>query len=486
MRKMKGFTNVSSALSVLLLTFSLAACSSNTAPASTSAAKDTPTATQQSTPAATSTTNASTSTEKKVIKIAYQKFGTPPIWSEEWLKKVKEQFESQNAGVTAELVPIQASENDFYTKLDLMMKSADTSPDVVTEDTFLINSDAAAGFLEPLNDRVANWSDWNNFVEAMKKGGSSNDGKIYGIPYSTDTRGLWYNTNIFKKAGLPVPWEPKSWDDVMTAIKTVKQKAPDVVPFWGYVGKATGEATTMQLFEMLLYGTDDTLYNPSTDKWIVKSPGFKDSLQFVHDVFTKGLGPQMSQILNAQAGNTENTQLMPKEKIAIALDGNWIPSAWIENGSAPWPDALKVYQLAAMPTQKGQSPGYTSMSGGWALSVSSKSKQKDLAWQFIQMATNKENNKWLNMKQGNLSPRNDVAQDPEYMNTPGQAFAQATNFTKFTHFRPANTQYPAVSTQIQTIVESVATGALTPEAAMDQYAKSVERIVGKDKIEEKK
>jgi multiple sugar transport system substrate-binding protein len=102
------------------------------------------------------------------------------------------------------------------------------------------------------------------------------------------------------------------------------------------------------------------------------------------------------------------------------------------------------------------------------------------------MATNKENNKWYNMKQGNLSPRKDVAQDPEYMNTPGQAFAQATKFTEFTHFRPANTQYPAVSTQIQQVVEAVATGSLTPEKAMDQYAQNVARIVGNDNVVEKK
>lgn len=462
-------------LLALLLTFSLAACSSN------------PTSSPQGNASDNQTANkADNNGGKKVIKVAFQRFGTPPIWGEEWLKRVKELFEAQNSGVTVELVPIQASENDFYTKIALMMKSEETAPDVVTEDTFLINSDAAAGYLEPLNDKVAQWPDWNNFVEAMKQGGMSNDGKIYGIPYSTDTRGLWYNTNMFKKAGLPVPWEPKNWDDILSAARTIKQKVPDVIPFWSNIGKATGEATTMQTFEMLLYGTEDKLNNASADKWIVNSPGFKDSLQFISTISKEKLGPQPSQILNGQAGNTLTTQLMPNEKVAIALNGNWLPGSWVEKGAAPWPDGLKVYQLAAMPTQKGQGPGFTSMSGGWALSIASKSKQKDAAWKFIQLAINKENDKWYTMHQGNLSPRKDVAEDPEYMNTPGQAFTQATKFTAFTHFRPANTDYPAISTQIQTIVESVATGSLTPEAAMNQYAQNVERIVGKDKIEEKK
>jgi multiple sugar transport system substrate-binding protein len=479
-RKKKPYFTLSFLLITILVLFA-AACSNNAAAPSNSDKGNS----ASSTPNDPKTTTDTKPADKKTIKVAYQKFGTPPIWGEEWIKRAKEQFEAGQPGVTVELVPIQASENDFYTKIDLMMKSEDTSPDVVTEDTFLINSDAAAGFLEPLNDKLAAWGDWKNFVEAMKKGSTSNDGKVYGVPYSTDTRGLWYNTNLFQKAGLPIPWEPKNWNDIMTAVKAIKAKAPDVIPFWTYVGKATGEATTMQSFEMFLYGTNDTLYDEKTGKWIVKSPGFKDSLQFIHDIFSQKLGPDLSQILNAQAGNIENTQLMPKEKIAIALDGNWIPGAWVDNGPAPWKDALKVYQLAAMPTQNGQSPGFTSMSGGWALSIASKSKQKDLAWQFIQLATNKENNKWYNMKQGNLSPRSDVAQDPEYTNNPGQAFAQATKFTEFTHFRPANTQYPAVSTQIQQVVEAVATGALTPEKAMDQYAQNVIRIVGNENVIEK-
>ncbi|UOF88718.1 extracellular solute-binding protein [Fodinisporobacter ferrooxydans] len=421
----------------------------------------------------------------KVIKVAYQSFGQPPIWVEEWLKKAKTGFEKDHPGVTIQLEPIQASENDFYTKIDLMMKSAGTAPDVVTEDTFLINSDASAGYLAPLNTYVSKWPDWSQFSDAMKAGSTGSDGNVYGVPFSTDTRGLWYDVNIFKKAGLPVPWTPKNWNDIMAAAKTIKEKVPGVVPFYGQVGKATGEATTMQTFEMLLYGTNDTLYDTSTKKWIVKSPGFLDSLKFIHNIYSQGLGPQLSVVLTGQADQTVTQQMMPKEKIGIAMDGNWIPSNWLPNGPAPWKEGTKTYQLAAMPTQNGQAPGATSMSGGWALSISKLSKNKDLAGQFIEYAVNKENDEWYDMHGGNLSPRTDVANDPKYQNTPGQEFGPATQFTKFTHFRPANPQYPSVSTQIQAAVESVATGAATPQQAMDQYAANVQRIVGANNTETK-
>ncbi|HET6871562.1 MAG TPA: extracellular solute-binding protein [Sporolactobacillaceae bacterium] len=421
----------------------------------------------------------------KTITVAYQSYGSPPIWDEEWLKKAKTGFEKEHKGVNIKLEPIQASENDFYTKIDLMMKSPSTAPDIVTEDTFLINSDASAGFLAPLNDYVNKWSDWSQFSDAMKKGSTGADGNVYGVPYSTDTRGLWYDTNVFKKAGLPVPWKPKNWNDILAAAKTIKEKVPGVVPFFAQVGKATGEATTMQTFEMLLYGTNDTLYDESSKKWVVKSPGFLDSLKFIHEIYSQGLGPKLSTVLTGQADQTATQQMMPKDQIGISVDGNWIPGSWLPDGPTPWANGTKVMQLAAMPTQNGQAPGYTSMSGGWALSISKNAQNKDLAAQFIEYAVNKENNQWYDVHAGNLSPRTDVANDPTYKSTPGQEFGPATQFTQFTHFRPANPQYPSVSTQIQAAVESVATGAATPQQAMDQYAAAVQRIVGANNTETK-
>nr|WP_245645029.1 extracellular solute-binding protein [Peribacillus loiseleuriae] len=154
------------------------------------------------------------------------------------------------------------SEGDYFAKVALMLKSKNTAPDLVTEDTFMVNSDASAGYLEPLDEQVENWDDWANFTENVKKGVSAEDGKVYGVPYNTDSRGIWYNKDLFAKAGLPVPWEPRTWDDILHAARTIKEKSPaGVIPLWMNSGKATGVATSMQTFEMLLYGTKTPLYD---------------------------------------------------------------------------------------------------------------------------------------------------------------------------------------------------------------------------------
>jgi len=218
------------------------------------------------------------------LTVTYQQFGDSHVQAD-FLKSVKAEFEKSHKGITVDLQPISASEDDYYTKLQLQMRSSQTSPDLVYEDTFLINSDIEAGYLRPLDDHLKTWSDWDQFQPAAKKAAQALDGKTYGIPDGTDTRALWYNKKLFAQAGLPTDWQPKTWDDVLAAARAIKSKVPGVTPMNVYAGTGVGEAATMQGFEMLLYGTGDTLYDPDAKKWVVGSKGFTDALTFIKTLF---------------------------------------------------------------------------------------------------------------------------------------------------------------------------------------------------------
>lgn len=409
----------------------------------------------------------------KIVKVAYGKWNETDNWGK-WLTSVKTEFEKAHPGVTVELQPIQGAQ--YATKIPLLMKDASTAPEVLAEDSFMINADSEAGYLEPL--AVDSWSDWNEFNDAIKAAATGKDDKIYGIPFSTDVRGLYYNKAIFEKAGLPVPWQPKNWQDILMAAQTIHEQVPDIIPFWMNSGKAGQEATTMQTFEMLLYGTENTLYEDG--KWITQSPGILSTLNFINNIYSNDLGPPLSQVLTAQAGQVLETDLMPNQKVAIALNGNWLTGTWATSGSKPWPEALDTYDFVKMPTQNGQSPGFTSMSGGWTLAVGAKSIEKELGWEFIQLAVNEQHNKEFSMLDGSLTPRLDVAKDKEYTEQPGTLYAKAADFITYTHVRPSTADYPVVSTAIQEMVEKVVTQGASPQEAMTQYAQSVERSVGTD------
>ena len=422
--------------------------------------------------------SSSSDADSKTITIAYQKFGTF-IQLDNQLQKVKAQYEAAHQGYTVKLLPIEAAENDYYTKLSLMNRSPKTAPDVMYEDTFLVNTDIQAGFLAPIDEYLASWPDWSQFTDSAKNAAKAQDGKTYGVPMGTDTRGLWYNKKILQQAGITVPWEPKTWNDILTAARAIKQKVPGVTPLNVYSGKGAGEGATMQGLEMLLYGTKHTLYDDATKKWVVASPGFTDSLTFIKTIFDEKLAPDPQDALDPNFGTQVSSELIPSGKLAINLDGSWLSSTWIESGSKPWPQWSDELGTAAMPTQNGEAPGKTSMSGGWVLSVGAQAKDKKAAFDFVTTMLNKENTLEYDIGAGQIAERNDVASDPAYLNSnPSLKFF--TDLVDVTHFRPAYPDYPHVSDAIQVAMEAVMTGQAQPADAAKTFADQVKSAVGGD------
>ncbi|MGW6025648.1 extracellular solute-binding protein [Streptomyces sp. NPDC055099] len=400
-----------------------------------------------------------------------------------FLADIKKQFEKENPGKKVKLVPIKAPDSEYYTKLQQMMRSPKTAPDLVYEDTFLINSDITSGYLKPLDPYLNKWKDWDQFIGTAKSAAKAADGKTYGVPDGTDTRGLWFSKSIFKKAGLPADWQPKSWDEILQAARTIKKKVPGVTPMNVYTGKPAGEAATMQGMEMLLYGTgEDPMYDPKSKKWVTGSQGFKDSLEFVETVYKEKLGPDVSDALDPNFATRVRGELLPEDKLGINLDGSWLPQDWGKGAGHEWPEWSQKLGLAHMPTQNGEAPGKVSMSGGWTWAIPSKAGNPDLAFKFIeQMQTKANAQKWYVANSG-IAVRKDVAADPAYLKAqPGLKFF--TDLVASTHYRPAYPAYPKVSTAVQEAMEKVTTGDASVADAASGYDDEVKAATDGEVIE---
>lgn len=415
------------------------------------------------------------SRSETVLRVVYQK--TSAFYQlHDLLTKAKSEYEAAHSGMTVELVPIEAEQDQYFTKLALMNGSADTAPDVMYEDAFQIRTDAAAGYLHPMDDYVTSWDEWGQFMDSVKEAGKGEDDKLYGISLGTDTRAIYFNKKIFAEVGLPEDWQPTTWEEILEAARTVKAAKPDVIPFNMYAAKSMGEATSMQSFEMLLYGTQDTLYDTSTKKWVTGSQGFQDSLAFLQTIYSEGLGPSLDQALDTNIGSRVSTELLPEGKLAIAVDGSWLPGAWI-SGDNSWPEWEETMGFAKMPTQKGQGAGFTSMSGGWTLAIGSKARNPQAAFDFIATALNRDNALKYYTENSQIAVRQDVAQDEQYLSY-NSSFEFFSSCVDFTHFRPSTPDYSQISGNIQIACEEVATEASTPEAAAKAYDEALLKIVG--------
>ncbi|MFJ9926369.1 extracellular solute-binding protein [Streptomyces misionensis] len=398
-----------------------------------------------------------------------------------YLAGIKKQFEREHPGKKVELVPIKAPDSEYYTKLQQMLRSPRTAPDLVYEDTFLINSDITSGYLKPLDAYLRTWPEWGRFIDTATAAVKGADGRTYGVPDGTDTRGLWYDKRVFRKAGLPVDWQPRTWDDILAAARTIRRKVPGVTPLNVYTGKPAGEEATMQGFEELLYGTNDgrsdPLYDATSKKWITGSRGFQDSLAFLRTVFREKLGPDVSDALDPNYATTVRGELLPQGRLGIDLDGSWLPQDWLPGSGHEWPDWSKRLGLAYMPTQHGQAPGKVSMSGGWAWSVPARAAHPDLAFDFVKTLQTKDNaRKWYIANSG-IAVRKDVAADPAYTGAqPGIRFF--TELVATTHYRPAFPAYPKVSTAIQEAMEGVTTGDRSVAQAAGDYDATLKDVTG--------
>ncbi|MEV5595114.1 extracellular solute-binding protein [Streptomyces sp. NPDC052496] len=417
--------------------------------------------------------------DRNTLKVAFIKDTNNKVTvRDDYVETVARAFEKANPGKKVKLIPIQASENDYYAKIQQMMRSPKTAPDLVYEDTFLINSDITAGLLRPLDSYLATWADWKQFEPAAKAAARAQDGRTYGVPDGTDTRGLWFNKRIFKKAGLPQDWRPKTWDEVLDAARTVKRKVPGVIPLNVYTGKGAGEAAVMQGFEMLLYGTgQDQLYDPAAKKWVTGTKGFRDSLEFLRTVYGEKLGPDVSDALSPNIQTRVATELMPEEKLAINLDGSWLGQQWQpKGGGKPWPEWPSVLGRTPFPTQTGAAPGRVSLAGGWTWSVPRQSQQPDLAWKLIETFQSQRNALEWCVRGAQIAVRKDVAADPAYLKSiPGIGFF--TDLVKVSRYRPALPAYPKVSAAIGEAMEAVTTGDASPQKAAADYDEQLKSIV---------
>lgn len=98
-----------------------------------------------------------------------------------------------------------------------LVQAQSGSPDVIEgllEDTAVY---VQKGDIEPLDSYFNSWSEKKVFVPATLAPLTIN-GKLYGIPYNTNARGLIYRKDVLAQYGLSVP---KTWDELISTAQKI-------------------------------------------------------------------------------------------------------------------------------------------------------------------------------------------------------------------------------------------------------------------------
>jgi multiple sugar transport system substrate-binding protein len=356
--------------------------------------------------------------------------------------------------------------------------SAGVGPDVFSISAEMIPEFVAADLILPLDDFVSAWDEWDNFPQGMKDMPSMG-GSVYAIMYNTDTRVLFFRTDVLEAAGVELPFAPTSWEDIFAAAEMIKQNVPDVIPMMVESGTIWGEGTTMDGFFMLFRGAGGEIYDSVEQKWIVESPAILDAFSFYERMFDEGYAaaePFMEPepwVFYLQEG-------LANGRVGMAVVVNVVWGLYAPEG--PWAieNRDEVLDWTPMPARE---PGagingldYVSMGGGWGWAISNSSANTDLAWEFVQYMTSADSITAYTEGVGGIPSRLDAAVDDEHV------AEIVERVMPYQSFRPLSADYSRVSEQIQIATERIMLGEATAAEAMAAFAAAVEGIVGAENV----
>ncbi|MFB9908292.1 extracellular solute-binding protein [Allokutzneria oryzae] len=416
--------------------------------------------------------------------VAGGKNAAKAAWVTDWvIPRFVEQQKQKGVTATVRFDGNGAGDEDYKTKIALDLKTGGGA-DIMGIDGIWVGEFAGGSQIKPLEeivgkDKVEAWEGWKQIPQAVQSVGSF-EGKRYGVPDGTDGRVLFYNKKLFARAGLPADWQPRSWDELLSAGEALK-RLPGVTPIQLNAGTAMGEAATMQGVLPMLVGTGKPLLTDG--KWQGATSNVKDVLGLYQRIYGSGLGDPLLQ--QEAKGRDKSFAQFADNKIGILLESDYLWRSVLEptKGAAKMADRNSSVGWALVPAQR---PGsgvrgqdFVSMSGGSINLINANSKYPAQAWELLQLMNSAEAVKARLGGAAQVTQRTDVNNEV-LAGDPMLSFV-AQKVLPITEYRPGVADYTRVSAALQQATADVVSGK-TAQEALTAYQAALTKVVGEAKV----
>jgi multiple sugar transport system substrate-binding protein len=208
--------------------------------------------------------------ERALIRFVASEYSTE---TKPLLEKLVKEFELKNPMIDVEL---QVANWDILDGIYTTMISKNQPPDLLNTNVYahFAQDGLLNNFNEIISPELANKL-LPNMLEMDQMKGTQ-----FAIPYVASTRQLYYNKELFQKAGIATP--PTTWLELEEAARKIKK-----------TGVATGfgvdltDNETQAYLSYFFYGAGGSWIKDG--KWAINSPANVDGLTFLKDLFDKGL-----------------------------------------------------------------------------------------------------------------------------------------------------------------------------------------------------
>jgi multiple sugar transport system substrate-binding protein len=283
--------------------------------------------------------------------------------------------------------------------------------------------------------------------------------KYYGMPWILDTKYLYANGSMLKKAGVS-PADLKTWPGVVTALKKIKAKGIVKYPWLGSWSQA--EAVVCDYAQLL--GAFGGKFLDANGKPTFQTGGGLKALEFMRMLITEGLADP------ASTSSLEADVLKAFAQGRIAMNLNWTfqlaASLDPKQSQVSKDDVMILHTPAGSPG--GPAPG---CNGGQPVMITTGSKHSNEAWQYIKFITSQSvQNKYV---ADSLPIWSASYTDPAVIKKAGsQLVSVAKTQLPNMILRPQVTNYNAASQALQVQIQDALLGKKSPQDALNSAASS--------------
>ncbi|NRQ30761.1 extracellular solute-binding protein [Nonomuraea sp. NN258] len=210
----------------------------------------------------------------KMVAADYGDGPGAPNAGEAFWKEVVDGFQAANPNIKVEVQVINW--NDIDKQVATMVQNGQV-PDILQTGDY--SGFAKDGLLHKV-DEVLSPNVSGDMLQKFAEFGKV-DGNAFGIPFVSSARALFYNKDLFTKAGIAEP--PKTWDELKAAAEKLK-KAGVTQPFGMPLGQE--EAQAESFLWMLGNGGG---YKDASGKWAINSPQNVETFTYMKGLVEAGL-----------------------------------------------------------------------------------------------------------------------------------------------------------------------------------------------------
>jgi raffinose/stachyose/melibiose transport system substrate-binding protein len=381
------------------------------------------------------------------VRLSFWSWRTEDKWAYDRMIRV---FEQKNPGIRVEFTPFRAVE---YNTILSSALTAGKGPDVIHLRAYGgLETFAAPGYLAPLDfDKVPELKRFS--LQTMAGARGRKDGKIYGVPFATQTLVIFYNKKIFAQHNLSVP---KTWDEFLGLMKTLKDKG--VTP----LANGGKDGWTLEVLSGVIapnfYGGSTFFEAVTRGQTTFRDPTYTGALAKLLE-----LRPYMPQGFMGVDYATMQ-QLFLNEQAAMFIGGSWeIGFFKVQNKN------LDFGVFAAPPQRAGEVPWVSSFADG-NYGIYAKTPYMDAALKFIRFTATTEFGQMFTdlLAQASAVP-GVVIKDPNLQSVQAMN-RKATPYIMLVGFR---WQAPTGSTLLQSALQAMLAGTMTPAQVGEEVTRGL-------------